>query len=88
MINGTVRIVDCVISFYVTYGGDTCEDTVTYTVTEQVENNMRSETVHSVSARDFMVALGIALDYDGGESLSAKQYARAESVIREIRWIP
>lgn len=86
MIAGTVVIEDMALSFVTTQRDEGA--IVTYTVSDGMTGEQETLTVH---AEWFMIALGIAVDFNGGESNSALRYEQAQSVQPKsvtLRWIP
>jgi hypothetical protein len=84
MIAGQITLEDVNINFMVVYD----RGIVRYTAWDGMTG--ASEEVHC-NARNFMVALAIALDFDGGNEWPASYYERAETVQpknKDLRFIP
>lgn len=82
MIAGSIFMEDIVLTYALSTDSYTQVD---YTVTDMFSKI--TESFEGVDAKKFFSALSIALHWDGTPDYN-KDYGDAESLMREIRWIP
>ena len=82
MIAGMITLEDITITFS---QNELVENTIDYIIIDTLENTKESFT--EVSQESFFKALSIAVHNDGMPDYN-KDYADAESIMGNIRWIP